>query len=36
MHEVCDGCSGGTHSVTGREVAEVRWTGGEGTGSAVS
>lgn len=29
------GCSF-THSVAGSEIAEVRWTGGEGTGSAVS
>lgn len=36
IHEVCARCMAKPHSVTGIEVTELRWTGGEGTGSAMS
>lgn len=36
QHEVLSICTVGPHSVTGREVTQVRWTGAEGAGSAAS
>lgn len=36
MYEVHARCTVVPHFVTGREVAEVRWTGSEGMGSTLS